>query len=233
MTSRERIATADRPPALPVLAPPLPPIAAAARSRRKRAFDVGASLVGLFVLFPVLGLVAVAIMIDDPGPPFFRQARLGLGGRSFRLLKFRSMRVGASDLRGADGASVTMSGDPRVTRIGGWLRRTSIDELPQLWNVVRGEMSLVGPRPDQADQLALYAEGEHLKLAVRPGLTGAAQVLGRNARSWRDRKRLDRWYVRRWSHALDARLLCLTIGVLVRPQGIETHAELPPSHHPT
>ena len=195
-----------------------------------RALDIVTAALGLAVTSPLLAVSAIAIKLEDGGPVLFRQTRVGRDGKDFELLKLRTMVVDA-ERKGAGYAIA--AGDSRITKAGRILRKTSVDELPQLWNVVRGEMSLVGPRPDQADQLALYAEGEHLKLAVRPGLTGAAQVLGRNARSWRDRKRLDRWYVRRWSHALDARLLCLTIGVLVRPQGIETHAELPPSHHPT
>jgi undecaprenyl phosphate N,N'-diacetylbacillosamine 1-phosphate transferase len=147
----------------------------------------------------------------------FRQCRLGRYGQPFRLLKFRSMYHNAPDLRNADGSAYTGDDDPRVTRVGRFLRRTSLDELPQLLNVFRDDMSLVGPRPDQVDQLRFYTETEKRKLNVKPGITGLAQVNGRNNISWERRKALDVEYVDRQSFWLDFVILARTIPyVLLR-----------------
>jgi undecaprenyl phosphate N,N'-diacetylbacillosamine 1-phosphate transferase len=188
----------------------------------KRALDILGAGIGLALLAPLLLVVAVLIVLDDPGPIFFRQSRLGRGGTPFRIVKFRTMRIGAPDPRNADGSSVTFAVDPRLTRLGALLRRSSIDELPQLMNVLIGDMSLVGPRPDQTDQLHFYGAGEARKLAVRPGITGLSQVLGRNSRSWRERKRLDRFYVDHLSLRLDCWILLHTVRAVVRPDGIVT-----------
>ena len=132
-------------------------------------------------------------------------------------MKFRTMHVDAQDLRNPDGSTVSCLNDPRVTKVGSFLRTTSLDELPQLVNILRGEMSFVGPRPDQVDQLRFYSPKEHRKLDVKPGLTGLAQISGRNGISWQKRKELDIAYVERRSLALDLSILCKTIPyVLLR-----------------
>lgn len=188
----------------------------------KRAFDVVASLVGLVVVAPVVAVAWSIVVLEDGRPGFFRQSRLGRRATAFPLMKLRTMRRHAPDLRGSDGASLTTDADPRLLRCGRTLRTWSLDELPQLWNVLRGEMSLVGPRPEQFDQLAYYSTDEVAKLHVRPGITGLAQVRGRNALRWRDRKRWDRFYATHWSWPLDLWILARTVGVVLRPQGIAT-----------
>ena len=127
----------------------------------------------------------------DPGPVFFRQARLGQHGKPFQIFKFRSMKINAPDIRNEDGSAFSGDDDPRVTKLGKFLRKTSLDELPQFINVLWGQMSLVGPRPDQVDQIQYYTEHEKQKLLVKPGITGLAQISGRNSISWEQRKELD------------------------------------------
>lgn len=165
----------------------------------------------LAVLSPVLLLCAVAVRRSSPGPVVFRQRRLGQHGRPFHLLKFRSMYDNAADRRNDDGSAYTGDDDQRVTRVGRFLRRTSLDELLQLWNVFRGDMSLVGPRPDQVDQIRFYVGTEKRKLGVKPGITGLAQVSGRNNISWERRKALDVEYVDRHSFWFDLVILGRTI----------------------
>ena len=164
-----------------------------AQAAAKRACDVVVSAVGLLALLPLFAVVAVAIKATSPGPVIFRQERVGLRGRPFTLLKFRTMCAGADlmldDLRDrneADGPLFKLREDPRVTRVGAMLRRYSIDELPQLWNVLKGEMSLVGPRPPLAGEVALYEEWQLDRLEVRPGITGLWQVSGRSELSFED-----------------------------------------------
>lgn len=171
----------------------------------------------LLALSPVLLLCALAVRRSSRGPVLFRQRRLGQDGRPFHLLKFRSMYDNPPDLRNADGSAYTGDDDPRVTRVGRFLRKTSLDELPQIFNVLRGDMSLVGPRPDQVDQLRYYTETEKRKLNVKPGITGLAQISGRNNISWERRKTLDVEYVDRQSFWFDFIILARTIPyVLLR-----------------
>lgn len=182
----------------------------------KRALDLCASLVALVVLSPLLCGIAVAVRFSSPGPVLFQARRAGLGGRGFEMLKFRTMFQGSPDIRNPDGSTFNATDDPRVTRIGEWLRRTSLDELPQLWNVIRGDMSLVGPRPDLPDQLVLYSEADVGRLVVRPGITGLAQVSGRNQLTWEQRRALDLEYVSSRSSWLDLCILARTVpGVLL------------------
>lgn len=183
----------------------------------KRGIDIIASLLAITVLSPVCLLIAVLIRLDTRGPALFSQKRLGKQARPFECHKFRTMLVGSRDLRNVDGSTFNSEDDPRVTRVGRALRKTSLDELPQLFNVLRGEMSLVGPRPDQVDQVKLYTQRELLRLTVRPGLTGLAQINGRNSIPWEERKRLDLDYIERRSLSLDISLLLRTIPyVLIR-----------------
>jgi lipopolysaccharide/colanic/teichoic acid biosynthesis glycosyltransferase len=180
----------------------------------KRALDIVGASVGLTISAPLLAASALAVRLEDGGPVFFRQQRVGLDGRLFDVLKLRTMIVDAH----TQGAGYAVDkGDSRITRIGKLLRRTSLDELPQLWNVVRGEMSLVGPRPTLSYQVEQYTERQRRRLEVRPGLTGWAQVNGRASLSWPERIELDVWYVEHRSFALDLRILLRTALVLLRP----------------
>ena len=174
----------------------------------KRIFDVIFACVFLFLLSPVLLLTALLVRIKLGSPVIFRQSRGGLYGREFMILKFRTM----SDKRDSEGN--LLSDSERMTRFGGFLRKTSIDELPQLINILRGEMSFVGPRPQLAEFLPYYTEEEMLRHTVRPGLTGLAQISGRNALPWKKRFRLDAEYAEKVSFALDAKIVFLTLFTL-------------------
>lgn len=183
----------------------------------KRIIDFVGAVLALIVFGPLMIVIAVLIKILDPGPIFFRQERLGKDAKSFRIFKFRSMKVNAPDVRNADGSAFTGDDDPRVTKLGRFIRKTSIDELPQFINVFSGEMSLVGPRPDQSNQLQYYTEAEKQKLSVKPGITGLAQISGRNSISWEDRKKLDVQYAQTRSVGMDIALMLKTIPyVLLR-----------------
>ena len=196
----------------------------------KRAFDVVAVLVGGLAILPALLAVAAWIRLDSPGPALYRQRRVGLGGRAFHVWKFRSM-VRDADARLADllardpgaraewDASQKLVDDPRITRVGRLLRRTSLDELPQLWNVLVGDMSLIGPRPIVDAEIAKYGEAFELYTQVRPGMTGAWQVSGRSDTSYAYRVDLDAGYVRNWSMWLDIEILLRTVSVVLRREG--------------
>jgi lipopolysaccharide/colanic/teichoic acid biosynthesis glycosyltransferase len=172
-----------------------------------RAADVAVAGLGLVVASPFLAAAALAVKLEDGGPILFRQTRVGKDGADFELLKLRTMVVGA-DQKGA-GYAID-HGDARITRVGRILRRTSIDELPQLWNVVRGEMSVIGPRPTLRYQVDRYTDRQRRRLLVRPGLTGWAQIHGRATLSWPDRIELDVWYVEHRSPRVDLRILLRT-----------------------
>lgn len=188
--------------------------ARAANSMVKSAFDRTAALIGLVACSPVIAGIAIGVRISMGSPVFFRQWRPGLGGSPFRLVKFRTM----SDARDGDGNQ--LPDGQRLTPLGRLLRSWSLDELPQLWNVVRGDMSLVGPRPLLMQYVERYSPEQARRLQVRPGITGWAQVKGRNALDWEERFRLDVWYVDHWSLWLDAKILALTLLSVVRRQGI-------------
>jgi lipopolysaccharide/colanic/teichoic acid biosynthesis glycosyltransferase len=181
--------------------------------RIKRAIDIVGGAAGVVLAAPVLALAALAIKLEDGGPVLFRQMRLGRGAQPFEILKLRTMTVDAEKHR-SDG--VVEAGDPRITRIGKLLRRTAVDELPQFWHVLRGDMSLIGPRPVPLPHLERYDERQRRRLEVRPGLTGWAQVHGRASLPWPERIELDVWYVEHQSLSLDARILAKTAGVLLR-----------------
>jgi lipopolysaccharide/colanic/teichoic acid biosynthesis glycosyltransferase len=172
-----------------------------------RAADVAVAGAGLVLASPLLGVVALAIKLEDGGPVLYRQLRVGQGGRDFELLKLRTMVVGA-ERQGAGWA--VDARDPRITRVGRVLRRLSLDELPQLWNVVRGDMSVIGPRPTLRYQVEQYTERQRRRLEVRPGITGWAQVQGRAALPWDERIELDVWYVEHRSPLVDLRILART-----------------------
>jgi lipopolysaccharide/colanic/teichoic acid biosynthesis glycosyltransferase len=167
----------------------------------------------LLVTSPLLALGALAVKLGDGGPVLYRQTRVGRDGTDFELLKLRTMVVGAETM----GAGLSVNrGDPRITRAGGLLRKLSLDELPQLWNVVRGEMSVIGPRPTLRYQVEQYDERQRHRLDVKPGITGWAQVNGRASLPWADRIELDVWYVEHRSPRLDLKILARTPFALFR-----------------
>jgi lipopolysaccharide/colanic/teichoic acid biosynthesis glycosyltransferase len=172
-----------------------------------RVLDAAFAGAGLVVASPVLAAAALAIKLEDGGPVFYRQTRVGKDGRDFELLKLRTMIAGA-ETQGA-GYAVN-AGDPRITRVGAFLRRMSLDELPQLLNVLRGDMSLIGPRPTLRYQVERYSERQRRRLEVKPGITGWAQVHGRAALPWEDRIELDVWYVEHRSPLVDLKILLRT-----------------------
>jgi lipopolysaccharide/colanic/teichoic acid biosynthesis glycosyltransferase len=172
-----------------------------------RAADVALGGAGLLVAAPFVALAALAIKLEDRGPVLYRQQRVGKDGADFDVLKLRTMVVGAETL----GAGFAVDrGDSRITRVGRFLRRTSIDELPQLWNVVRGDMSVIGPRPTLRYQVENYTPRQRRRLEIRPGLTGWAQIHGRAALPWDERIELDVWYVEHRSPRIDLKILLRT-----------------------
>jgi len=189
----------------------------------KRVFDIVVSAVALTVLAPVMGLIALAVWRTMGRPVLFRQARPGLHGKPFVMYKFRTMR----DLRDAEGN--LLPDEARLTPFGRWLRTTSLDELPELVNVLRGEMSLVGPRPLLMEYLERYTPEQARRHEVKPGITGWAQIHGRNNLSWEERLRLDVWYVDHWSLWLDLKILWRTLWMVLRREGISAqgHATMP------
>jgi exopolysaccharide biosynthesis polyprenyl glycosylphosphotransferase len=210
---------------LPMLHVEHPRLSGAGRAL-KSIFDRVSATAGLVLLAPLFAVAAIAIRAGSPGPVLFRQVRIGKAGRRFVMYKFRTMVVDAEsrrhelvDLNHRDGVLFKMPSDPRVTRVGRWMRRLSIDELPQLINVVRGEMSLVGPRPPLPEEVAAYPSDMRRRLAVSPGLTGLWQVSGRSDLSWEETVRLDLRYVENWSFSLDLVILLRTLSAVCRSSG--------------
>jgi exopolysaccharide biosynthesis polyprenyl glycosylphosphotransferase len=190
----------------------------------KIVWERSAAATALLLLAPVLAALALLVRLDSPGPVLFRQTRVGRDGRPFTMLKLRTMRVDAETVRDAltnevDGALFKVRRDPRITRVGRVLRRYSLDELPQLVNVVRGEMSLVGPRPALPAEVAAYDQDPHRRLAVRPGLTGLWQVSGRSDLSWREAVRLDLDYVDNWTLRRDLAIVGRTLQAVLGHRG--------------
>ena len=189
-----------------------------------RLRDIFASLLGLIILFPLLAVVAITVRMRLGYPIFFCQTRPGLHGKLFTLRKFRTMRPprASEDLLATDAV--------RLTGLGRFLRETSLDELPTLWNVLCGDMSLVGPRPLLPEYLPLYSSEQARRMEVKPGITGWAQVNGRNAITWEEKFRLDVWYVDNRSFLLDMKILCMTVWQVLSRSGItaDQHATMPP-----
>ncbi len=194
----------------------------------KRCVDVIGSLVALVAGLPVWALVALAIRLDSPGPIFFRQERVGLGGRRFQMLKFRTMRAGADSEKlelehlnaSGDRRLFKIPNDPRISRVGRFLRQWSLDELPQFVNVLSGQMSLVGPRPFFEDDFVDYEDHHFLRLGVKPGITGLWQVYGRSdVMDFEEVVRMDREYIDRWSIGLDLKILCMTVPAVCSRTG--------------
>lgn len=180
------------------------------RHRSKKAFDVVGAALGLIALSPVMLIVSMLVAVMLGRPILFRQLRPGLNRKPFVLLKFRTMRHQSEGLQDRD----------RLTGFGRVLRSSSLDELPELWNVLRGEMSLVGPRPLLMEYLPLYSPEQQRRHEVRPGITGWAQVNGRNEVAWPERLRMDVWYVDNWSMSLDLRILATTIHRVLQRSGV-------------
>ena len=205
--------------------------AASADNAIKRMCDIIASLIGIILLTPVWIIVAAMVRLHDGGPAFFKQERVGLDGTSFTMFKFRTMHVDAeamkaslteaneADASAGNSVMFKMANDPRVTRIGALLRKTSIDELPQLINVVRGDMSLVGPRPALPVEVAKYDAEALRRLLVKPGLTGLWQISGRSDLSWASTVALDRHYVENRGGALDAKIFAGTLRAVIGGKG--------------
>jgi lipopolysaccharide/colanic/teichoic acid biosynthesis glycosyltransferase len=196
------------------------------RRHGKRALDLGLGMVALVAAAPLLAVAALAIKIDSPGPVFHRAIRVGRGGRKFTFLKLRSMRVGAEELRGlllhlnqAQGPAFKLHDDPRVTRVGRWLRKLSLDELPQLFHVLQGPMSLVGPRPPFPEEVERYEPWMLRRLSVTPGLTCLWQIRGRSDLGFDEWMRLDLEYVDRQSFLLDVKILALTVPAVLSARG--------------
>jgi sugar transferase EpsL len=189
----------------------------------KRAADIIVALIGIVVMSPALAAVGAMIWVTMGGPVLFRQVRPGRYGKPFALWKFRTM------LASCDNNGKLMPDAQRLTRLGLWLRATSVDELPQLWPVLRGEMSLVGPRPLLMEYLPRYSPDQARRHEVMPGITGWAQIKGRNALYWDEKVALDTWYVDHWSLWLDAKILFKTFGMVLRRNGISngSHATMP------
>jgi exopolysaccharide biosynthesis polyprenyl glycosylphosphotransferase len=196
------------------------------RHALKRTLDIVTAAVAIVFLLPVLATVAALIKLDSRGPVFFRQERCGRNGETFRMIKFRSMvQTAEDDLSGlldqneASGVLFKIRNDPRITNIGRVLRKYSLDELPQLWNILVGEMSLVGPRPPLPEEVQVYETHVHRRLYIKPGLTGMWQVNGRSHLSWEDSVRLDLYYVENWSLTGDLMIIWRTVKTIIRPVG--------------
>lgn len=189
----------------------------------KRLFDIAVSAFALVLLSPLMLTLGISVRVRLGSPVLFAQERPGKDGRLFRLYKFRTM----TDERGADGR--LLPDEDRLTGLGKLLRATSADELPEFWNVLKGDMSLVGPRPLLVAYLERYSPEQARRHEVRPGITGLAQVSGRNALSWDDRLALDVWYVDHWSFRLDVKILFLTVWRVLRHEGVSSpgHATMP------
>jgi len=189
----------------------------------KRLVDILISLIGLILLALPFALIALAIKLDSKGPVFFRQERVGKDGRVFKPRKFRTMVVGAEHIGAKYGFEPN---DLRITRVGKVLRLTGVDELPQLINVLKGEMSLVGPRPTLLYQVKLYNEQQRKRLAVKPGITGWALIQGRNELKWSERIKYDLWYIENFSLWLDLKILLKTLKVVALREGLRMDQSL-------
>lgn len=193
----------------------------------KRIFDVIASFIALLLLSPLFLIIAILIKIEEPkGPIFYSQIRVGRNGKKFRMYKFRSMCVDADKKlkkllakNEVEGAMFKMKDDPRITKVGKWIRKTSVDELPQLWNVLHGDMALVGPRPPLPRETATYSEYDKQRLYVQPGCTGLWQVSGRNDVGFHEMVALDIEYIKTRNLWVDIKIMFKTVGIMIHPNG--------------
>lgn len=189
----------------------------------KRIVDIVACLIALPFVLIVLIPVAIAIKMEDGGPVFYRSGRLGVGFREFGMLKFRSMKVNAPDLRNEDGSTFNSERDSRVTKVGHFLRETSIDEIPQIFNILKGDMSIIGPRPGDVESKDTYADDEKDKLLIRPGITGYTQAYYRNNLGVREKRLYDAWYAHNVSLLLDVQIFFKTISTVLKRENIYTN----------
>lgn len=189
----------------------------------KRVLDILICLTALPFVLAITIVVAIAIKLEDHGPIFYRSMRLGVGFSEFGMWKFRSMKVNAPDLRNSDGSTFNSTTDSRVTRVGKYLRETSIDEIPQVFNVLAGQMSIVGPRAGDVESKDTYEEDEKDKLLIRPGITGYTQAYYRNGIGVREKRLYDAWYAHKVSFLLDIKIILRTIITVVRHENVYTN----------
>ncbi len=189
----------------------------------KRGIDILTCLTIMPLVLIVMAPIAVAIKFEDHGPLFYRSMRIGKGFREFGMLKFRSMKVNSPDIRNADGSTFNSSADPRVTKVGRLLRETSLDEIPQVFNVLAGEMSIVGPRAGDVESKDTYEEDEKDKLLIRPGITGYTQAYYRNGLGVREKRLYDAWYAHSVSFSLDVRILFRTVKTVLTHENVYTN----------
>lgn len=189
----------------------------------KRFFDIVACLVALPFVLVVMIPISIAIKLEDQGPIFYKSKRIGRGFKEFGMLKFRSMRVNAPDLRNDDGSTFNSNSDPRVTKIGRFMRETSLDEIPQIFNVLAGQMSVIGPRAGDVESKDTYEEDEKDKLLIRPGITGFTQAYYRNGLGVREKRLYDAWYAHNVSFILDVRIFFRTIKTVLTRENVYTN----------
>ena len=191
----------------------------------KRLLDIVIGIVALPFLLVLVAVMAPLIYLEDKGPVFYNAPRIGKDGKPFTMYKFRSMKVNAPDLTMPDGSTYNGPDDPRMTKIGAFMRRTSIDEMPQFLNVLIGNMSVIGPRPDLERETLLYEGNEGEKLLVKPGITGYAAAYGRNSLPWHDRLAMDVYYVHNVSFAFDVKIFFKTISTVFKQEGVFVEGE--------
>lgn len=189
----------------------------------KRLIDIIICLIALPFVLIILIPVAIAIKIEDQGPIFYHSGRIGVGFKEFGMLKFRSMKVNAPDLRNEDGSTFNSIVDPRVTKVGHFLRETSIDEIPQIFNILKGDMSIIGPRPGDVESKDTYDNEEKDKLLIRPGITGYTQAYYRNNLGVREKRLYDAWYAHNVSFMLDIKIFFKTIATVIKRENIYTN----------
>ena len=189
----------------------------------KRALDLLVCIIAIPFLLLALIPIAIAIKIEDRGPIFYCADRLGRNAKTFKMYKLRSMKVNAPDIRNEDGTTYNSKDDPRITKVGMFIRETSLDELPQVFNIIKGDMSLIGPRPGLPDMLSLYASEEMPKLSVRPGITGYTQAYYRNSMPGKEKRLKDAWYAQNISFKLDIKIFIRTIMTVVKKEGLYTN----------
>lgn len=189
----------------------------------KRLIDIVICLIALPFVLIILIPVAIAIKIEDQGPIFYHSGRIGVGFKEFGMLKFRSMKVNAPDLRNEDGSTFNSNVDPRVTKVGHFLRETSIDEIPQIFNILKGDMSIIGPRPGDVESKNTYDNEEKDKLLIRPGITGYTQAYYRNNLGVREKRLYDAWYAHNVSFMLDIKIFFKTITTVLKRENIYTN----------
>lgn len=193
----------------------------------KRILDLAGAIVLLPIVLPVIAICGICVNIEDKGAILYKSSRAGKNGIPFTMYKIRSMKLNAPDLRNEDGSTFNSTCDPRVTKIGRLLRKTSLDELPQILNVIKGDMSFIGPRPDLSEQYCLYDlhNKDKKKFQIEPGITGLAQCSGRNDLTWDEKLVLDRHYVENISFFLDVKIIFKTVGAVLLSKGVNQSAK--------